>query len=76
MFHHDWLIAAAVVYILHIGLDALTHEDRGASRNWYPPDEMWRQDFWKALAYCWPNWIGWGASVIAFFTIRHWGQGG
>ncbi len=76
VFLHDWVIAASISFMLHIVLDMRTHEDLGATRNWYPPDEMWREDFWKALAWCWPNWIGWGASVIAFFTIRHWGQGG
>lgn len=64
-----WLAVLALAYMLHLLLDQFTHIDMGAKRNWYPPNEMWKENFWAAVAYCWPNWIGWGATFIAYIPL-------
>lgn len=62
-------IAFAAAYALHLYLDRHTHISMGARRNWYPPAEMCRRDYWGAVRYCWPNWIGWGATALAAWVI-------
>lgn len=53
----------------HILKDRFTHTSMGAKRNWYPPGEMWKEHFWGAIAYCWPNWLGWAESVAVHAIV-------
>ncbi len=62
-------IAFAVAYALHLYLDRHTHKSMGATRDWFPPAEMWQKDFWGAVRYCWPNWLGWAVTVAFAWVI-------
>lgn len=64
-----WFPAYTLAYILHLGLDAFTHVDLGAKRNWFPPSWWWKEKFWAAVAYCWPNWLGWTGTVTLYLII-------
>jgi hypothetical protein len=64
-----WYIRFVPQWGKHILKDRFTHMSMGARRDWYPPAGLWREDFLKALAYCWPNWVGWIESLVVSLTI-------
>ena len=64
-----WWLRFIPQYGFHLLKDSFTHTSMGAQRNWYPPAEMWKENFWQALLYCWPDAVGWAQSFSTHLAI-------
>ena len=64
-----WWLRLLPQYGQHLLKDSFTHTSMGAKRNWYPPAEMWKENFWHALLYCWPDALGYAQSITTHLAI-------